>query len=85
MINTFITKASNLLTDAKFEQIDRASKLIEAGYLPIYDRGAKEIQWIYAVLNTGSEPLFGEKLIMKKVNKDTARSIFSMVNVEPEF
>lgn len=85
MINKFLVKASNLLSDAKFDQIDRAEKLIWAGYLPIYDKGAKQIQWIPAVLNSDSEPLFGDKLIMKKVNKDTAKSIFSLINVEPEF
>lgn len=81
---TFLTKASAIFTDAKFDQIDRASKLLEAGYLPIYDKSQKQIQWTYAVINSGSEPLFGEQLIMKKVNKDTAKSIFSMINVEPE-
>ena len=85
MISKFMVKASNLLSDAKFDQIDRAEKLLWAGYLPIYDKGAKQIQWIPAVLNSDSEPLFGEKLIMKKVNKDTAKSIFSLINVEPEF
>lgn len=79
MLNSFITKASNIFSDAKFNQIDRAEKLIQAGYLPIYDVNNKSINWIYAVI--GKENLFGNELTMNKVNKDTARAIFDLINV----
>lgn len=79
MLNSFLTKASNVFSDAKFNQIDRAEKLIQAGYLPIYNCKDKTINWIYAVI--GKENLFGNELTMNKVNKDTARAIFDLINV----
>lgn len=79
MLNSFITKASNIFNDAKFNQIDRAEKLIQAGYLPIYNCNDKSINWIYAVI--GKENLFGNELTMNKVNKDTARAIYNLINV----
>lgn len=79
MLNSFLTKASNIFSDAKFSQIDRAEKLIQAGYLPVYDTNNKSINWIYAVI--GKESLFGNELTMSKVNKDTARAIYDLINV----
>ena len=79
MINTFMVKASNLISDAKFNQIDRAEKLIQAGYLPLYNSKEKTITWVYALLEKDS--LFGSELTMNKVNKDTARAIYDLLNV----
>ena len=79
MINKFMVKASNLISDAKFSQIDRAEKLIQAGYLPIYNCSNKTITWVYAI--TDKDSLFGSELTMNKVNKDTARAIYDLLNV----
>lgn len=82
MLSTTLVKASNLFNDAKFDQIDRAKKLMESGYIPLYAKNTKTMTWYYAI--TDGEPVFGETSVMKKVNKDTARSIFELLNVEPD-